>query len=50
VADEGGNEAREDRGADEAGRPGDEYAHEILLDFAAATRSSASPWSHEIGG
>ncbi len=46
----GGEEVLDDGGADEAGRAGDENAHEILLDFAAAARSRASPWLHEIGG
>ena len=45
----GGDEVPDDGGTDEAGRAGDEYAHEILLDFAAAARSSASPWAQEIG-
>jgi hypothetical protein len=45
----GGDEVLDDGGTDKAGRAGDEYAHEILLDFAAAARSSASPWAYEIG-
>jgi hypothetical protein len=45
----GGEEVLDDGGADEAGRAGDEHAHENLLDVVAAPRSNASPWGQEIG-